>query len=119
MDKIWANQNPPNCSTAKYLFATGWHSDYARDVHFLGAMLGIAMDTGDEFTIIVYSVFVLIIVVFPFVKDRVLLQEGGWNWQFRDKHCERLGKRDMECYTLPLSKCTLKDAMNAMTAGLL
>eukprot|EP01034_Spumella_vulgaris_P022323 gene22323-28442_t len=47
---------------------------------------------------------------------RVLLQEGGWTWRYRNEHCEKQGKKNMRCYMLPLSKCTLRDAMGIMTA---
>ncbi len=45
----------------------------------------------------------------------MLLQEGGWTWRYRNEHCQSQNKHNMECYTLPLSRCTMKDALHAMT----
>eukprot|EP01034_Spumella_vulgaris_P038972 gene38972-48125_t len=68
MDIIWKNQHPPDCSKAKYLLSTGWRQGFGSEVHFHGEVLAMALDTG-----------------------RVLLQEGGWTWRYRNDHCRRQG----------------------------
>ncbi len=45
MEKIWQNQNPPDCSKAKYMLSSSWFHDFGSEVHYLGVMLGIALES--------------------------------------------------------------------------
>ena len=49
-----------------------------------------------------------------FELDRIFLQEHGWTWRYRNRHCEEQNIKSWECYFEPFSKCTLKDAIISM-----
>lgn len=85
---IWNTQNPPDCKKAKYLITEGFPQGYGSELHIYGEVLALSVDLG-----------------------RVLLQHGGWTWRYKNKHCEDQGKKSLECYYHPFSKCTLQDAM--------
>jgi hypothetical protein len=92
MEIIWQNQNPPDCSKAKYLIAEPFLQGVGSEMHIYGVGLGLAIETG-----------------------RVFLQQGGWSWRFKNPHCEGQRKFSMECYYEPLSSsCTMQDAMATM-----
>lgn len=91
LEIIWRNQNPPDCSKAKYLITEPFLQGVGSEMHVYGVGLGIAVETG-----------------------RVFLQQGGWSWRFKNSHCAAQNKLNMECYYMPLSKCTLQDALLTM-----
>lgn len=91
LEIIWKNQNPPDCSKAKYLITEPFLQGVGSEMHVYGVGLGIAIETG-----------------------RVFLQQGGWSWRFKNAHCASQNKLNMECYYMPLSKCTLHDALATM-----
>lgn len=91
MEVIWNSQNPADCSKAKYLITEPFLQGVGSEMHVYGVGLGIAIETG-----------------------RVFLQQGGWSWRFKNAHCASQNKKNMECYYLPLSRCTLEDAMSTM-----
>ncbi len=45
---------------------------------------------------------------------RVFLQYGGWSWRYKNPHCQAQQKNSLECYYMPLSKCSLHDALSTM-----
>jgi hypothetical protein len=47
--------------------------------------------------------------------NRVYLYQGGMASKYGNEYCLSQKKHNMECYFEPLSKCTLKDAMLAMS----
>jgi L-rhamnose mutarotase len=91
MERIWQNQNPPDCRKAKYLIVEGWYQGFGSEFHIYGAALAAGIET-----------------------NRVVLQQGGWTWRFKNKFCRDQQKNSLECYFLPWSKCTILDAMQAM-----
>jgi hypothetical protein len=91
MEILWQNQNPPDCSKAKYLIAEPFFQGVGSEMHVHGVALGIAIAT-----------------------KRVFLQYGGWQWRYRNPHCTSQNKQSLECYYVPLSKCTLADAAATM-----
>jgi hypothetical protein len=91
MEIIWKNQNPPDCSKAKYLIGEPFLQGVGSELHVHGVGLSIAIAT-----------------------NRVFLQHGGWSWRFKNSHCAAQNKQSMECYYMPVSKCTLHDAMATM-----
>lgn len=91
MEIIWRNQNPPDCSKAKYLIAEPFFQGVGSELHVHGVALAIAIAT-----------------------NRVFLQHGGWQWRFRNPHCASQKKHSLECYYVPLSNCTLADAAATM-----
>lgn len=91
LEVIWRNQNPPDCSKAKYMITEPFLQGVGSEMHVYGVGLGMAIETG-----------------------RVFLQQGGWSWRFKNAHCASQNKYNMECYYMPLSKCTLEDAMATM-----
>ena len=88
LEIIWRNQNPPDCSKAKYLFGEGWTQGFGSELHGYGVGLAVAIDMG-----------------------RVFVQTGSWTWRYKNKHCESQNKHSLECYFLPFSNCTIKDAL--------
>jgi len=88
MEVIWTNQNPPDCSKAKYLLSEGWTQGFGSEMHGYGVGLAVAIDMG-----------------------RVFVQTGSWTWRYKNRHCQMQNKYSLECYFLPFSKCTLKDAL--------
>jgi len=91
MDIVWQNQNPPDCSKAKYLIAEPFLQGVGSELHVHGVALAIAIAT-----------------------KRVFLQHGGWSWRFRNPHCAAQNKQSLECYYVPVSKCSLEDALATM-----
>jgi len=91
LEIIWRNQNPPDCSKAKYMITEPFLQGVGSEMHVYGVGLGMAIENG-----------------------RVFLQQGGWSWRFKNAHCHSQNKHNMECYYMPLSKCTLQDAMATM-----
>lgn len=46
MEAIWRNQNPPDCSKAKYLILEGWMQGFGSEFHIYGVGLAAALDSG-------------------------------------------------------------------------
>jgi len=46
MEAIWRNQNPPDCSKAKYLILEGWMQGFGSEFHIYGVGLAAAVDSG-------------------------------------------------------------------------
>lgn len=100
MDIIWKNQNPPDCSKAKYLLSDNWHQGFGSEVHVLGVGLAIAVSLG-----------------------RVYLQSPNDQklWRINTEYCKNHPngvRRNTECYYEPWSKCTIDDAYRAHISSL-
>jgi hypothetical protein len=92
MEKIWQNQNPPDCLKAKYLVSGEYLSGFGSELYYHGAALSIALDT-----------------------SRVYVQSGqGFTWRYKNDFCRNQSKENLECYLLPLSKCSLQDALTVL-----
>lgn len=96
MDIIWRNQNPPDCSKAKYMIVEKWYQGIGSELHVTGLALAYAIEQG-----------------------RVLLHEyhDDREWRFYNPHCESLGIRNYDCYFEPLSRCTYEDFARAALNG--
>jgi hypothetical protein len=46
LEKIYENQNPPDCGKAKYLISGGWLFGFGSRIHFEAVLLGMAMHLG-------------------------------------------------------------------------
>ncbi len=91
MEMIWRNQNPQDCHKAKYIILDGWMQGYGSEIHIYGVGLAVALDMG-----------------------YVVLQKGGWMWRFNNKFCESQGQKTLDCYYVPWSKCTIRDAIHVI-----
>jgi hypothetical protein len=95
LEEIHRNQNPENCSTAKYLVSGGWPYGFGSRVHVEGVGLAIAMHL-----------------------DRVfLVHPDGDNifWETNVPFCRNVRKdTTLGCFYEPMSsKCTIQDAIKA------
>ncbi len=88
MDRIWRNQNPPDCSKAQYIISTGHHQGFGSEIDFMGVVLAMALDTG-EHVMVPHQQLCLML---RLDTGRVLLQEGGWTWRYENKHCQEQGR---------------------------
>lgn len=46
IEKIWKNQNPSDCSKAKFLIAGEWNAGFGSEFNFHTVALALALDTG-------------------------------------------------------------------------
>eukprot|EP01041_Mallomonas_annulata_P013184 gene13184-27883_t len=91
--KIWKNQNPVNCTNAKYIISAGQHlAGFGSEIHVEGAVLGLAMKMGR------------VLIDVPYTSKSM-------SWKFENKFCEKQHKHNKECYFLPWSNCTIDDAL--------
>ena len=93
MAAIWKNQNPPDCSTAKYLISTGFNSGFGSEFHVESTGLAVAMNMGRVYI------------------QNPKRQHTLNHWQFENDFCLDQGKPGMECYFQPWSNCTHFDAI--------
>lgn len=91
MEMIYRNQNPPDCQKAKYIILDGWMQGYGSEIHIYGVGLAVALDMG-----------------------YVVLQKGGWMWRFNNKFCESQGQKTLDCYYVPWSRCSIRDAIHVI-----
>eukprot|EP01041_Mallomonas_annulata_P009124 gene9124-18900_t len=98
---IWRNQNPSNCSAAKYLISPGLFSGagFGAELHVDGAILALAIQLGRVLIDSPYS-----------IKRNVDIKENN-------SFCKRQGKRNKECFYEPWSKCSLDDAIGGRRRG--
>lgn len=94
LEIIWNNQNPKNCSEAKFLISGGWPYGFGSRIHMEGLGLGIALQMG-----------------------RVYLDHpDGDNifWETSNTYCNNPEHYDqtMKCFYQPFSsRCTMADAI--------
>lgn len=90
---IWKNQNPENCSEAKFLISGGWPYGFGSRIHMEGSALGLAMHL-----------------------NRIYLPHpdgDNFFWETNNNFC-RNGTRwepGMNCYWQSYSKCAKKEFM--------
>lgn len=96
IDVIWKNQNPPDCSKAKYLIQKYHQGGFGSLIHVAGSSLSLSIKLG-----------------------RVYLEDPQYqgfpdNWILNSSHCQLLqplsARNNFQCYYRSWSKCTLKDA---------
>jgi hypothetical protein len=92
LEAIWRNQNPEDCSKAKYIISGGWPYGFASRVHVEGLVLAAAMNL-----------------------NRVYLPHPtGDNifWETNIPHCKNTVKdSSLNCFYEMFSKCTINDAL--------
>ena len=95
--KIYENQNPADCKTAKFIIYSGYESGFGSSIHVESNYLSVAVDIG-----------------------RVLIQppifaplNHGAQWKFYNPLCynkeDNTYIRNMYCYYEPYSKCNYND----------
>eukprot|EP01038_Epipyxis_sp_PR26KG_P014108 gene14108-18929_t len=91
LDMIYRNQNPENCSTAKYIISGGWPYGFGSRIHTEGSVLALAMQLGRVF----------------------LLHPDGDNvfWEDKNPFCRGGKGVGLACYYTAVSKCTITDAL--------
>ena len=87
INTIRKHQNSQNCSTAKYLVSYGFQSGFGSRIHVEASGFTIAFQT-----------------------NRIYLSHIHIKNPIQNEFCIKQGKDTLECYYLPWSKCTLKDA---------
>lgn len=100
---IWENQNPPDCSTAKYMIEGGWEEGFGSETHIIGAGLGMAMN--------MKRVYLMNNLGNKNYTMNLIKLENRYGFQIDNSFCRDQGKLSLECYYEPWSKCTLKDAL--------
>lgn len=92
LEAIWKNQNPEDCSKAKYIISGGWPYGFASRIHVEGLVLAAAMNL-----------------------NRVYLPHPtGDNifWETSVPHCRDTVKdSSLNCFYEKFSKCTIQDAI--------
>ena len=92
LEAIRINQNPTNCSDAKFLIAGNWVAGFGSEFHVLGATLGLSMSLGR------------VMLQFPVAASPL-------TWQVNNSICSKSGKKNLECYFRSWSKCNILDAL--------
>lgn len=93
LEAIWKNQNPEDCSKAKYIISGGWPYGFGSRVHMEGAVLAAAMNLGRVY----------------------LPHPDGDNifWETAVPHCRDTVKdTTLNCFYEKFSKCTIQDALS-------
>lgn len=92
LDIIWKNQNPEDCSKAKYIISGGWPYGFGSRIHMEGKILALAINLGRVY----------------------LPHPDGDNlfWVTDNTFCKDIVKNQtLNCYYEMSSKCTINDAL--------
>eukprot|EP01041_Mallomonas_annulata_P001847 gene1847-3587_t len=95
IDKIWKNQHPINCNTAKYIISNGWGGGFGSAIHVESSMFSLALQLKRVY------------IQNPFgpIND----ERANHMWHINNSYCQGRNKSTLECYYEPWSNCTIND----------
>jgi hypothetical protein len=90
---VWQSQHPDDCDEARFLIMHPGTAGFGANIHMEMDVLALAMDLG--------RVLVRSEAVYPLMQ-----------WTVRAPHCAKHRLKNLECYYMPWSSCTLADALS-------
>lgn len=96
LESIFAGQNPEDCSKAKFIISGGWPYGFGARIHMEGVVLALAIETGR--------------VYLPHPDGDNIMWETNVPFCSQNRTSREV---TMQCFYLPASKCTIKDALKS------